>query len=95
MHSVCIVVLAVLAACGCAAVRVDRQVMEQRHAESRIHALSAQLDSLTLENDSLRAGATRLETELRDREEQIQALRLELQRLKEIDLRPRTRKPVT
>jgi hypothetical protein len=37
----------------------------------------------------MRKNTTRLESDLREREDQLRALRLELQRLKEIDLKPR------
>lgn len=51
--------------------------------------LAARIDSVVPVNDSLRAAIGRLETERRDREEQLRTLRLELQKLKEIDLKPR------
>ena len=53
------------------------------------HQLHARLDSLGGQTDQLRRSATRAEAELRDREEQLRVLRNELQRLKEIDLKPR------
>lgn len=84
--------------CGCATSRIDRHI--STGLESRIVALDAEasqlrawLDSLRTENDSLRRNASGLESSLRDRETQILALRLELQRLKEIDLKPRRRRP--
>lgn len=52
--------------------------------------LRVRLDSALVAGDSVRATIKRIEDERRDRDEQIKALRLELQRLKEIDLRPRT-----
>lgn len=61
-------------------------------AESR--ALSMRLDSALAQRDSLRSAVTKLEADRRDRDDQIRALRLELQRLKEIDLKPRTPPPV-
>ena len=61
-------------------------------AESK--RLIASLDSSRSDNDSLRHAASRVETDLRDREELVRALGLELDRLKEIDLRPRPRRPV-
>ena len=51
--------------------------------------LHARLDSLNTQSDQLRRSAARTEAELHDREEQLKALRNELQRLKEIDLKPR------
>jgi len=68
----------------------------ERELEARIANLTretrdlrARADSIAAPNDSLRAVVTRLEAERREREEQLRALRLELQRLKEIDLKPR------
>jgi len=46
-------------------------------------------DSSAALSDSLRAVVNKLEAERRDREEQLKALRLELQQLKEIDLKSR------
>lgn len=72
----------------------------EKDLDERITALSqetrmlrARIDSTTAANDSLRAAIKRLEDERKDRDEQIKALRLELQRLKEIDLKPRTGRP--
>ena len=69
---------------------------KQRDLESRIaaltaesHALSVRLDSAAAQRDSLRGAVAKLEADRRDRDDQIRALRLELQRLKEIDLKPR------
>ena len=59
-----------------------------------IERLSQRLDSLTLQVDSLRSSAARLQDTLRDRDEQLRITRLELQRLKEIDLKPIRRPPV-
>jgi hypothetical protein len=75
----------------------------RKDAEAREKALTMQIDSLTSETQQLRVrldsigaqadltrrNTTRLENELRDREEQLRTLRRELQRLKEIDLKPR------
>jgi hypothetical protein len=68
----------------------------QRNLETRIagltreaHDTRARADSATASADSLHAVVSRMETERRDREAQLQALRRELQRLKEIDLKPR------
>ena len=62
--------------------RIDALTAEMRQ-------LQARLDSLSGQTDQLRRAATRAEAELHDREEQLKALRVELQRLKEIDLKPR------
>lgn len=55
--------------------------------ERQIHGLQAHIDSITATSDSLKNVISRAETERRDRESQLNALRLELQRLKEIDLK--------
>jgi len=75
--------------------------LRARELESRIEALTretrdlrARADSTTAQSDSLRATITRLETEIAKRDEQLKALRLELQQLKEIDLRPRPPRPI-
>ena len=85
-----------LSAMACATTRTDPHVAERQRLEASVSALGKQisnlqreLDSLVAQNDSLRRSASRLETDLAEREEQIRALRLELQRLKEIDLKPR------
>jgi hypothetical protein len=61
--------------------------IETLTADTRL--LRARLDSASLQSDQLRRNTTRLEAELRDRDEQLRTLRRELQRLKEIDLKPR------
>lgn len=75
----------------------------RRDAEVREKVLTTQIDSLTSESQQLRVrldsisaqtdqtrrNTVRVESELRDREEQLRTLRRELQRLKEIDLKPR------
>ena len=61
--------------------------IEALTADTRI--LRAKLDSAGLQTDQVRRNTTRLEAELRDRDEQLRTLRRELQRLKEIDLKPR------
>ena len=75
----------------------------RRETEAHERELTAQIEMLTLETrqlrvrldsiggqtDQLRRNAARAEAELREREDQLRALRLELQRLKEIDLKPR------
>lgn len=78
-------------------VRVRRDAAtRQRELEARIdvvtaetRVLRAQLDSVSLQGEQMRKTTVRLETDLREREEQVRALRIELQRLKEIDLKPR------
>lgn len=78
-------------------VRVRRDAAtRQRELEARIDVATAEtrvlrerLDSASQQGDQMRRNTTRLETDLREREEQLRALRLELQRLKEIDLKPR------
>jgi Trp operon repressor len=59
--------------------------------ESR--ALRARIDSGVVQSDSLRNALNRVEADRREKDEQLKALRLELQRLKEIDLKPRTARP--
>jgi hypothetical protein len=73
----------------------------ERELTVRIDALTAEtvqlharLDSLGAQSDQLRRNASRTEAELHDREEQLRTLRRELQRLKEIDLKPRPPAPV-
>ena len=82
---------------------LDEVVHARRDAELREHALTLQIDSLTTDarllrtrldsagaqGDQMRRTTSRLEAELRDREDQLRLLRRELQRLKEIDLKPR------
>ena len=65
--------------------------LEQRVAQltSETRRLRMSLDSSIARSDSLQRGLTRMEADLREREEQLRALRLELARLKEIDLNPR------
>jgi hypothetical protein len=78
-------------------VRVRRDAAtRQRELEARIdvamadtRVLREKLDSASLQGDQMRKNTTRLESDLREREDQLRALRLELQRLKEIDLKPR------
>ena len=81
---------------GCATGRHDPHLAEQRRLETSVASLGAEtarlraeLDSLVAQNDSLRRGTSRLEADVLERDEQIRAIRLELQRLKEIDLKPR------
>lgn len=56
--------------------------------------LRARIDSMTVTSDSLKNALQRAEVDRRDREAQLNALKLELQRLKEIDLKPRTTRPI-
>jgi hypothetical protein len=56
-------------------------------------ALRARIDSGSFQTDSLRSALTRVEADRREKDEQLKALRLELQRLKEIDLKPRSSRP--
>jgi hypothetical protein len=75
--------------------QVDAAALERRMAAmtARMDTLRVQLEALQVQNDSLRRTSNRMETEIRERDEQIRAIRLELQRLKEIDLKPRPPKP--
>jgi len=82
---------------------LDEIARTKRESDAREHDLVAQIDALTSETrqlharldslggqtDQLRRSAARTEAELHDREEQLRVLRNELQRLKEIDLKPR------
>lgn len=68
-----------------------------RELEARIAELTAQqvrlraeLDSAQAQSEALRRSTARLEADVRDRDEQLRALRLELKQLKEIDLKPRS-----
>ena len=86
---------------GCATGRRDHHLADIQRLEARVAVLGAEtarlrasLDSLRDQSDSLRRNALRVEVDLRDREELVRALRLELERLKEIDLRPRPRRPL-
>jgi outer membrane murein-binding lipoprotein Lpp len=56
-------------------------------------ALRARIDSGAFQTDSLRSALGRVEADRREKDEQLKALRLELQRLKEIDLKPRSSRP--
>jgi two-component system sensor histidine kinase GlrK len=82
--------------------RLEREAAELRirDAEAHIAALEgeigqlrARLDSARVEADSMRRANARLEADARDREEQLRSLRLELERLKAIDLKPRGGRP--
>lgn len=69
----------------------ERRVVDDRIAQltSETRRLRLSLDSVVARSDSLQRSVSRLETDLRDREDQLRALRLELARLKQIDLNPR------
>ncbi|HEY9227602.1 MAG TPA: hypothetical protein VIP11_13185 [Gemmatimonadaceae bacterium] len=81
-----------------ASVKAQQQATQrERDLEARIagltretHDLKARIDSAVPVGDSLRMVIARLETERKEREEQLRTLRLELQKLKEIDLKPRS-----
>lgn len=79
--------------------RADAQVQVQA-LQTRIDALSstvqrlhAALDSATVRDDSARRDVARLQADLHERDDQLRALRLELQQLKAIDLKPRAGRP--
>ena len=78
------------------ALRARTSIARVRELEARIAELTAQqvrlraeLDSTQAQSVASRRSAARLEADVRDRDEQLQALRLELKQLKEIDLKPR------
>ena len=79
--------------------RADAQVQAQA-LQARIDALNATvqrlhaaLDSATVRGDSAHRDAARLQADLHERDDQLRALRLELQQLKAIDLKPRAGRP--
>jgi two-component sensor histidine kinase len=82
-----------LAITACATTRVPQHVAERDQMVRDIAALRARLDSARVDNDSLRLQAARLQFDLSDRDAELRALRLELERLKAIDLKPRPRLP--
>jgi hypothetical protein len=72
----------------------------ERELEDRIAALTREsatlrvrIDSSATQSDSLRGTIARLDALRKDRDTELAALRLELQRLKEIDLKPRPTRP--
>jgi len=80
----------------------DSASAQQRALQDRVAQLTSDtrrlrvsLDSVIARSDTLQKNVSKIEADLRDREEQLRALRLELARLKEIDLNPRptTRPP--
>jgi len=85
-------------------VRARTGLARVRELEARVAELTAQqvrlragLDSAQAQSDATRRTAVRLEADVRERDEQLRALRLELKQLKEIDLKPRPagRRPPT
>lgn len=82
---------------------LDEIVRIQRDSARTEHELAGRVGTLTIETrdlkgrldsagviaDSLRSVIARMDAAARDRDSQLQALRRELQRLKEIDLKPR------
>src|SRR5687767_11265933 len=88
-----LILLAAFSANGCATTRLDNHVAEQKRLQAKVTSLGAALDSLQVLNDSLRLDVSRLEFELIDRDEMLLSLRRHLDRLKEIDLKPRHRQP--
>ena len=78
------------------ALRARASTTRVRELEARIAELTSQQVRLRAERDSVvalsdasRRSTSRLEADVRDRDEQLRALRLELKQLKEIDLKPR------
>lgn len=72
-------------------VAAQRRALDDRIAQltNDTRRLRASLDSVSARSDTLQRNVSRIELDLRDREDQLRALRLELSRLKEIDLNPR------
>lgn len=83
--------VALVAGAGCARVRVHPVVTDVPRMEAAVEGLGDSLLRERSHGDSLRLEVLRLEEALRARDDTIGALKLELQRLKEIDLRPRPR----
>jgi hypothetical protein len=69
----------------------ERRVLDDRITQlaNETRRLRVSLDSAVARNDTLQRSVSRMETDLRDREDQLRALRVELARLKQIDLNPR------
>lgn len=74
----------------------ENNLARQRALEARIAQLTAEAehlrataDSAMGQSDAARRSTAKLEGDLRERDEQLRVLRLELRRLKEIDLKPR------
>jgi hypothetical protein len=72
-------------------VSAERRTLDDRITQlsNEMRRLHGTLDSAIARNDTLQRNVTRLEADLRDREDQLRALRVELARLKQIDLNPR------
>lgn len=73
----------------------QQQALEARIAQltTSTRQLRAALDSATALADSTRRATAKLEADLHERDDQLRALRLELQQLKAIDLKPRSGRP--
>ena len=78
----------------------DEAASQQQALEARIGQLTAStqrlraaLDSANALADSTRRSTAKLDADLRERDDQLRALRLELQQLKAIDLKPRPGRP--
>jgi hypothetical protein len=78
----------------------DSTAAYTRSVQARIQTLAADsirmhavLDSLTTRNAQLERNTARLEADVRERDDQLRALRIELERLKAIDLKPRPPRP--
>jgi hypothetical protein len=69
----------------------ERRALDDRITQltNEMRRLRGSLDSANARNDTLQRTVTRMEMDLRDRDEQLRALRVELARLKQIDLNPR------
>jgi hypothetical protein len=79
------------------ALRARTGTARVRELEARVAELTAQqvrlraeLDSAQGLSDASKKSTARLEADVRERDEQLRALRLELKQLKEIDLKPRS-----
>ncbi len=71
--------------------RIAQLVADTVRLRANIDSIAVQLRAEQDQNGVLRKVATRLESDLQDRESQLSALHTELNHLKAIDLRPRTR----
>jgi len=73
----------------------QQQALEARIAQltASTRQLRAALDSANALADSARRATAKLEADLHERDDQLRALRLELQQLKAIDLKPRSGRP--
>ncbi|HEY4304575.1 MAG TPA: hypothetical protein VGM82_08920 [Gemmatimonadaceae bacterium] len=70
---------------------IERRALDDRITQltSDARRLRVSLDSAIARNDTLQRSVSKMELDLRDREDQLRALRVELARLKQIDLNPR------